>query len=129
MHYQPFGISPISGGKFDKVKAGGGQQTGKPAALHPLRLNADTCGVVNLQISIMKEHVQEYGVRRWAGDDLVELQSEPLEAIQKLVEPYAPCIIQGCEVNATEKRIGSGMVALWERVRFRHCFCECFSPV
>lgn len=62
----------------------------------------------------MKEHVQEYGVRRWAGDDLVELQGEPLEAIQKLVEPYAPCIIQGCEVNAAEKRIGSGMVALWE---------------
>ncbi|MDE6694490.1 MAG: hypothetical protein K2J57_01505, partial [Bacteroidales bacterium] len=62
----------------------------------------------------MKEHVQEYGVRRWAGDDLVELQGEPLEAIQKMVEPYAPCIIQGCEVNAAEKRIGSGMVALWE---------------
>ena len=38
-------------------------------------------------------------MRCWAGDDLVELQSEPLEAIQKLVEPYAPCIIQGCEVN------------------------------
>ena len=62
----------------------------------------------------MKEHAQEYGVRRWAGDDLIELQSEPLEAIQKLVEPYAPCIIQGCEVNAAEKRIAPGMVALWE---------------
>ncbi len=62
----------------------------------------------------MKEHAQEYGVRRWAGDDLIELQGEPLEAIQKLVEPYAPCIIQGCKVNPEEKKIGPGLVALWE---------------
>ena len=30
----------------------------------------------------MKEHVQDYGVRKWAGDDLIELQSEPLSALQ-----------------------------------------------
>lgn len=56
----------------------------------------------------MKEHFQDYGVRRWAGDDLIELQSEPLEAIQRLVEPYAPCIIQGCDLEEEGGRGGSG---------------------
>ena len=64
----------------------------------------------------MKEHFQDYGVRRWAGDDLIELQSEPLEAIQRLVEPYAPCIIQGCDLEEEggTRRIGAGLVALWQ---------------
>lgn len=61
----------------------------------------------------MKEHFQDYGVRRWAGDDLIELQGEPLEALQRLVEPYAPCIIQGCGINTAENRIEPGLVALW----------------
>ena len=62
----------------------------------------------------MKEHFQDYGVRRWAGDDLIELQGEPLEAIQRLVEPYAPCILQGCGLNREENRIEPGLVALWK---------------
>lgn len=64
----------------------------------------------------MKEHVQTTGVRKWAGDDLIELQGEPLAALQALVEPYAPCIIQGCAVSVNEAEetysVTSGFVAL-----------------
>lgn len=54
----------------------------------------------------MKEHFQDFGVRKWAGDDLIELQAEPLAALQTLVAPYAPCILQGCEMEAVSD--GSG---------------------
>ncbi len=62
----------------------------------------------------MKEHVQKPGVRKWAGEDLLELQGESLTAIQALVEPYAPCIIQGCEVTGTAGNysVSAGIVAL-----------------
>lgn len=63
----------------------------------------------------MKEHFQDYGVRKWAGDDLIELQGEPLAALQALVEPYAPCIIQGCEVTENGNggiTVSPGLVAL-----------------
>ncbi|MEG1572836.1 MAG: hypothetical protein RR328_04710, partial [Bacteroidales bacterium] len=48
----------------------------------------------------MKEHVQEPGVRKYAGDDLIELQSEPLKAIQTLFKEYPSCVVQGCEVES-----------------------------
>lgn len=62
----------------------------------------------------MKEHVQKTGVRKYAGDDLIELQSEPLKAIQKFFEEYGMCIIQGCTVTPTENlyNITPGVVAL-----------------
>lgn len=63
----------------------------------------------------MKEHFQDYGVRKWAGDDLIELQSEPLAALQALVSPYAPCIISGCKVKTNDAggyTISAGLVAL-----------------
>lgn len=62
----------------------------------------------------MKEHVQKPGVRKWAGEDLIELQGESLTAIQALVEPYAPCIIQGCEVSQANGvyQVQPGIVAL-----------------
>lgn len=62
----------------------------------------------------MKEHFQDYGVRKWAGDDLVELQAESLAAIQSLVVPYAPCVLQGCEVSSSgsEYNVLPGLVAL-----------------
>lgn len=63
----------------------------------------------------MKEHVQEPGIRKWAGDDLVELQNEPLSALQALVEPYAPCILYGCEVSVVEGstyKLSSGLAAI-----------------
>lgn len=63
----------------------------------------------------MKEHVQEPGIRKWAGDDLVELQNEPLSALQAMVAPYAPCILQGCEVSlasGSNYKLSAGMAAL-----------------
>ncbi len=62
----------------------------------------------------MKEHVQKPGVRKWAGEDLIELQGESLTAIQALVEPYAPCVIQGCEVSQDNGvyQVQPGIVAL-----------------
>lgn len=63
----------------------------------------------------MKEHFQDYGIRKWAGNDLIELQSEPMEALQKLVEPYAPCILQGCKTTGNEDgsiTVEAGLVAL-----------------
>ena len=59
----------------------------------------------------MKEHVQDYGVRKWAGDDLIELQSEPLSALQALVAPYASCILQGCELETVPDGNGDGSPA------------------
>lgn len=59
----------------------------------------------------MKEHVQDYGVRKWAGDDLIELQSEPLSALQALVAPYASCILQGCELETVPDGNGEGSPA------------------
>lgn len=64
----------------------------------------------------MKEHTQTMGIRKWAGDDLIELQKEPLDALQALVEPYAPCIIQGCIPTPDEDgktyTVSPGFVAL-----------------
>ncbi|MCM1042584.1 MAG: hypothetical protein NC396_09210 [Bacteroides sp.] len=64
----------------------------------------------------MKEHTQTTGIRKWAGDDLVELQKEPLDALQALVEPYAPCIIQGCVPTPNKEgmkyTVSPGFVAL-----------------
>lgn len=63
----------------------------------------------------MKEHFQDQGVRKWAGDDLIDLQSESLTALQGLVEPYAPCIIKGCEVSVvsgSNYKVSAGLVAL-----------------
>lgn len=61
--------------------------------------------------TIMKEHVQDYGVRKWAGDDLIELQAEPLSALQALVAPYAPCILTGCELETVPGGNGDGSPA------------------
>lgn len=54
----------------------------------------------------MKRHFQTVGVRNWAGDDLVELQSEPLAALDAFFSEYGPCILQGCEI--TESADGAG---------------------
>lgn len=54
----------------------------------------------------MKRHFQTVGVRNWAGDDLVELQSEPLAALDAFFSEYGPCVLQGCEI--TESADGAG---------------------
>ena len=65
----------------------------------------------------MKRQTQTVGVRSWAGDDLLELQSEPLKALDAFFAEYGPCIIQGCEAVQTEDGAGTydvaaGLVAL-----------------
>lgn len=63
----------------------------------------------------MKEHVQEFGVRKYTGNDFIELQSEPLLAIQTLLAEYPPCIIQGCELSEGAENtydISAGMLSL-----------------
>lgn len=63
----------------------------------------------------MKRHIQQPGVRQWAGEDLIELQAEPLKAIDGFFSAYGPCIIQGCQItdngNGTYN-ISSGLLAL-----------------
>ena len=59
----------------------------------------------------MKRHVQTTGVRRWAGDDLVELQGEPFRALDGFFSQYGSHIITGCEV--TGNTIVPGIVGLF----------------
>ncbi len=47
----------------------------------------------------MKRHVQLEGVRKWAGDHLLELQSEPLQVLDRFFGQYGPYVLQGCEVT------------------------------
>ena len=62
----------------------------------------------------MKEQFQKPGVRKWAGQDLVDLQHEPLAAITAFYEEYGSCVIKGCDVIPTGNTytVTSGMVAL-----------------
>lgn len=63
----------------------------------------------------MKRHVQTTGVRKWAGLDLTELQSEPLRVLDNFISEYGSCILQGCEITPVENgnyNISSGYVAL-----------------
>ncbi len=54
----------------------------------------------------MKRHVQYPGVRKWSGNDLLELQSEGLSVADKFFSQYGDCIICGCQVTD-----GSGITA------------------
>lgn len=63
----------------------------------------------------MKRHTQQPGIRQWAGEDLLELQAEPLKALDGFFEEYGPCIIKGLHVTSTTNglfNISSGLVAL-----------------
>ncbi len=62
----------------------------------------------------MKRQVQYEGVKKWAGSDIVECQSQPLEAIDRFFGQYGPHILQGCEVTLSGDRaeISAGLVAL-----------------
>lgn len=63
----------------------------------------------------MKRHIQQPGVRQWAGEDLIELQAEPLKAIDGFFAEYGPCIIQGCQIADNGDGtydITSGLLAL-----------------
>ena len=63
----------------------------------------------------MKEHIQKTGIRQWAGEDLIDLQSEPLKAIEGIFKEYGPCIIQGGHVTGNGNgtfSVSSGLAAL-----------------
>lgn len=65
----------------------------------------------------MKRQTQTVGVRKWAGDDLVSLQSETLKALDAFFAEYGPCVIQGCEITVSAEGSGTydvaeGLVAL-----------------
>jgi aspartyl/asparaginyl-tRNA synthetase len=38
----------------------------------------------------MKRHVQETGIRKWFDDDLIELQNQPLKAIEEFFKYGCP---------------------------------------
>ncbi len=47
----------------------------------------------------MKRHVQVEGIREWAADHLLELQSEPLKVLDRFFGQFGPYILEGCEVT------------------------------
>ena len=47
----------------------------------------------------MKQQVQEIGVRKWFGDDFINLQNELLAAIEGIVSDYGNCVLSGCTVT------------------------------
>jgi len=59
----------------------------------------------------MRRHVQFTGVRRWAGDDLTELQSEVFKVLDTFFAQYGNIIISGCEVEGDV--IKPGIVGLY----------------
>ena len=61
----------------------------------------------------MRRHVQEPGVRKWSGTDLIELENEPLEAIDRFFSKYGSLVIEGCEVNEAAKSVSKGLVGLY----------------
>lgn len=48
----------------------------------------------------MKRQTQLRGERDWAGDDLVDLQAEPIKAIDAIFAPYPACILSGCNITS-----------------------------
>ena len=62
----------------------------------------------------MKRHVQETGVRKWSGNDLLELQSEPLKVADSFLAQYGNCIITGCVTSVSS--VSEGLVSIGGKV-------------
>lgn len=63
----------------------------------------------------MKRHVQQPGIRQWAGDDFLDLQTEPLRILDEFFEEYGPCIIKGVHITHSTGdlyNVSAGLVAL-----------------
>lgn len=58
----------------------------------------------------MKRHIQEPGVRKWSGNDLLELQSEPLRIADGFFSQWGDCVICGCAVSAGT--LGAGLASI-----------------
>lgn len=50
----------------------------------------------------MKRHIQQPGVRQWAGEDLIELQAEPLKASTASSHNTAPVSYKAVKSQMTE---------------------------
>lgn len=83
----------------------------------------------------MKRHIQKLGVRRWFGDDLIDLQAETLKAIEGLLQPYSSCILNGCKVeddieDERKKMITPGLVLFtWEEESQKHSVVAEFEGI
>ena len=84
----------------------------------------------------MKRVHQEMGERDWSFEDLQELQSEPLKALDRVFSAFGDCVVTGCEV--TDNQISRGVVCLGGRVMlfegavsvvFPCCLVESKTPV
>lgn len=58
----------------------------------------------------MKRHIQYQGIRKWSGDDLLELQSEPLRVLDNFFAQWGNCVICGCVQS--ENAISAGIVSI-----------------
>lgn len=58
----------------------------------------------------MKRHVQYPGVRKWSGNDLLELQGEGLSIADGFFSQYGNCVICGCVVS--DGSIAAGLVSI-----------------
>lgn len=58
----------------------------------------------------MKRHVQYPGVRKWSGNDLLELQGEGLSISDQFFSQYGDCVICGCRVEGNS--IAAGLVSI-----------------
>lgn len=47
----------------------------------------------------MKRQHAEIGVKYWGNEDLLDLQGEPLKALDGFFAQYGPCIVQGCGIT------------------------------
>lgn len=58
----------------------------------------------------MKRHVQEPGIRKWSGNDLLDLQGEPLKILDAFFSQWGDCVICGCET--TKDTLAAGLVSI-----------------
>jgi hypothetical protein len=71
----------------------------------------------------MKQQVQKTGVRRWFGDDFVNMQKEIYEAITSIIKPAGNIVLNGVEVTALlggTFKINAGVVALYNENKTRY---------
>ncbi|MFR9574306.1 MAG: hypothetical protein SNG79_01440 [Rikenellaceae bacterium] len=62
----------------------------------------------------MKRHEQTTGVRKWSGDDLLELQGEALTVLDGFFAQYGDVVVNGCAVSGGT--IASGLVNIGGKV-------------
>lgn len=58
----------------------------------------------------MKRHIQEPGIRKWSGNDLLDLQGEPLKILDGFFSQWGDCVICGCKAEGMT--IGSGLASI-----------------